>query len=338
MNPRRLFFLPLVCAGLAALAPRPCVAQGYDPLPSWNPTPTRDILIEFVERVTLPGPDHVEPADRVAVFDLDGTLICENPDYLTTLVTHAHLQDRLASDPTRAEHPVYRAIRDHDDAYLRKNYKEVHLEAFADQSHADLHAATARLMETQQHPVFHRPYREMVYQPMLELVRYLQTNDFKVYVVSASMQEFIRAFSEPVLGIPRENVVGSAVAFSVEKNGRVVRRRAWLEPYSLDEGKAVRILERIGRAPILACGNGNGDVDMLRLAASNPLPHLSLVLDHDDRERDMYDRKPFLLKIAESETWPIIKVSTDFRSVFPPKPADLAVPPPKPTPEPAAAR
>lgn len=242
MNSLPVPFLSIVGATLGVMAPLLC-AQAYDPLPSWNPTETRAALINFVERVTLPGPDYVEPADRVAVFDLDGTLVCENPDYLTTLVSYAKLEERLAADPALAERPVYRAIRDKDAAFLRKNFKDAHLEAFSDLSHAELHAFVSQYLDTQEHPVFHRPYREMVYEPMLELVRYLQTNDFKVYVVSASMQEFIRAFSEPVLGIPRENVIGSAVAFSVQRDGKTVLRRAWMEPYALDEGKAIRILE-----------------------------------------------------------------------------------------------
>jgi phosphoserine phosphatase len=211
-----------------------------------------------------------------------------------------------------------------DTTFLRRNFRDVHLEAFAGLSHEEMHDFILDYIHTERHPVFGLLHRDMVYVPMLELVRYLEEHQFEVYVVSASMQEFVRAIGEPMLGIPPQRVIGSAVAFDIERREgaiRSVRRQEWFEPYNLREGKSIRILERIGRRPILAFGNGDGDVDMLRLAALNPMPSLALVLDHNDDERDMFDRKPYLLRVAESGGWPVVRVREDFRVVFPGNPA-----------------
>ena len=297
-----------------------------DPLPNWNDTPNRALVLDFVARVTQPGPDFVEPAERIAVFDLDGTLICERPNYLTTLLSHAMLRERLAADPSLAERPVYRALIEEDATFLRRNFRDVHLEAFAGLSHEEMHAFILEYINSERHPVFGLLHREMVYVPMVELVRYLEQHQFEVYVVSASMQEFVRAIGEPMLGIPPQRVIGSAVAFDIERREgkiRSVRRQEWFEPYNLREGKSIRILERIGRRPIFAFGNGNGDIDMLRLAALNPLPSLALVLNHDDDERGMFDRKPYLLRVAEGQGWPIIGVREDFRVVYPGNPQKI---------------
>lgn len=305
--------LLVLAAGMAATP-----ASAIEPLPSWNEEGTRSALLAFVESVARPGrASFVSEPDRIAVFDLDGTLLCEKPNYLGSLVAYARLREKADADPGLLEQPLYRAAHEHDETYLKRHYRDVYLESFKGETHAAYQAFAWNFMTRERHPRFGQPYSALFFAPMKELVGYLQEHAFRVFVVSTSNQEFIRSFSERCLGVPAEHVIGSMVAVEPgEQPGTFLRQAAWLPPYNADRGKALRIRERIGRRPVFACGNGNGDLAMLELADANPLPHLVTVIDHDDPEREYEYHRERLLKAAEQKGWPVISMQRDFREVF----------------------
>jgi len=318
---RRFILVVLLSALRSAAADGETASENGPTLRYWNRTATTQRILSFVEKVTNEkSGQFVKPSERIAVFDLDGTLLSEKPYYIASLIAEKRLREKLDAQPALLEEPLYRAVRGKDRNYLGRHYREAHLEAFKGWAQSDTVNYVRAFMARHRHPRFDRPYREMVYAPMRSLVDYLRAHAFRVYVVSTSPQEFIRAFAEEHLHVSRAHVIGSAVAFTFEPESDPPRfRRAgqWFEPYNAGAGKAVRIRERTGRRPILACGNGVGDVEMLRLTASGTGPRLVMVVDHDDPDRDAAYRNPYLLRVAEGEGWTIVSVKRDYAIVFP---------------------
>ena len=294
--------------------------QGY--LLSWSDGIAKDKIVSFVESVTTPFSNKFVPKDlRRAFFDMDGTLLCEKPNYLEVVVSEYRLVEKLNKDKSLMQKDIYKAAYENDTEFLHKNVKDVIAEAFAGETLQFYLDYCKKFLLKQKHPRFSRAYIELFYTPMLELIDYLQDHGFKVYVVSTSQQEFIRSISEKILKLPHDQIIGTMVGFSLanlEKNepSIFIRNRDYFEPYNADEAKVIRMRERGVMPSIFAFGNSMGDYAMLDATADSGLPNLVCILDHDDPDREYEYHKPDLLEIANKREWNIVSMKRDFRAVF----------------------
>ncbi|MGB8330990.1 MAG: HAD family hydrolase, partial [Polyangiales bacterium] len=275
-------------------------ARGFvDPLPSWNETPTKAQITEFVRSVTDPdGPAFVAPEARIATFDNDGTLWVEQPMYAEMAFAIHRVKDLVHVHPEwKTQEPFRAVIEDDEDALMAAGMHGV-LEIIV-ASHTGMTATLFDSIATEwvreaRHPKFGELYTELAYQPQIELLRYLEANGFKTFVVSGGSAEFIRTFTEQVYGIPRERVVGSSIEtrYEVLAGKPSLLRRPEISFVDDKAGKPVGIYQHIGRAPILAFGNSDGDLEMLQWTTGGGGPRLGLILHHDDAKREYaYDRE-----------------------------------------------
>ncbi|QGY31648.1 HAD family hydrolase [Pantoea cypripedii] len=307
-------------------------AHAATDLPSWNNSSAREKIIAFVQKVTHEGDaGYVKPEERIAVFDNDGTLWTEQPAYVQLV----YLIDRIKT--LAPQHPEWK------DKQPFKGILENDLHAVAATGNQGLmaieHAADAGMttdayqanvlhwLAAARDPRFKRPYTELVYQPMLELLNYLRANGFKTYIVSGGGADFMRPWTEKVYGIPPEQVIGSTdnITFEQDKQGhpQLIKQGA-INFIDDGENKPVAIHRYIGRMPILAFGNSDGDLPMLQYVSSGPGSRLVLYLHHDDADREYaYDRKSSFGKLdkgldeARAKGWPVVSMKTDWKVVFP---------------------
>jgi phosphoserine phosphatase len=307
------------------------MAIDSDPLPSWNEGAAKSQIIEFVNRVnTENSVDYVPPSERIAVFDNDGTLWSEKPFYFQGFFLIDRLKVMAKDHPEwRSEQP-YRAILERDREAIA-GFTEQDIARLVAVTHSgmtveEFETLSIDWLKNAKHPRFNRPFTEIVYQPQLELLDYLRANDFKIFIVSGGGIEFIRAFSESVYGIPPERVIGSSVKTRFEeRDGRsVLVKLPELGSYDDKEGKPVNINLHIGRRPILAFGNSDGDLAMLQYTADNRRSSLMLILHHDDEIREWaYDRDSKIGRLdkawdeAKRRDWTIVSMKRDFQRVYP---------------------
>jgi hypothetical protein len=305
-------------------------AHADDPLKSWQEGPAKSAIIDFVGKVTKTGDaSFVAPVDRIAVFDNDGTLWCEQPLY----VQLAFVLDRLKT--LAPSHPDWRQKEPFKSA-LEGNLKAV--AAGGEGALAQLLAATHAGMSTDafskivtdwlataRHPKFHRPYTELVYQPMLELLAYLRANGFRTYIASGGGVDFMRPWAERVYGIPPDQVIGSSIKLSYELiNGTpTLMRDAAIDFIDDKQGKPIGIYKALGKKPIAAFGNSDGDFQMLDWVTSGPGARLGMIVHHTDDIREYaYDRKSSMgrldkaLDAAPSHHWILINMKQDWKEVF----------------------
>ncbi len=303
-----------------------------DPLPSWNEGPARRAILEFVGRVTREGgPDFVAVPDRVAVFDNDGTLWCEKPTYTQAIFVRDRILAMADEHPEWRQQQPFKAVLDADrDELARLGMKQI-VELIA-ATHGGMTADDFQLLvrdwfATARHPRFDRPFTECVYQPMLELLAYLRQAGFKTFIVSGGGVDFMRGWTERVYGIPPEKVVGSLIKLKYEeRDGRpVVVRLPEIEFVDDGPGKPVGIARFIGRKPIAAFGNSDGDYEMLRYVTAGGGPRLGLIIHHTDAGREYaYDRQSAVGRLsraldeAPARGWSVVDMKSDWRSVFPP--------------------
>jgi phosphoserine phosphatase len=301
-----------------------------DPLSLWNQTATRQAILGFVAAVATPGsPDFVPPAERIATFDNDGTLWCEKPGYIQLFFALQRLKEQAAADPALLAQPAYKAAVAGDLAYFDSLYPgnltelmKLVYDTHAGMTQAEFEAQAFAFLSQAVHPRYGRPFRQLTYQPMIELIRYLEANDFKVFIASAGGMSFVRTVSEEIYGIPREQVIGSNVAYETRLTdaGPVLFRKPGLvDPISDGPGKPVNIELHIGRKPILAAGNADGDIHMLWYSQTSPHRSLQLLLRHDDREREYaYNAgAEKAQQLAAMHNWQVISMQEDFLQVFP---------------------
>lgn len=316
----RSFLTALVLSVLAS----PVLA---DPLPSWAETETKSAIIAFVESVTDPAsPDYVTPADRIATFDNDGNLWAEKPVYFQLIYALDRLRARAEADPSILTSDVLKAAAEGDIATIAESGIEGLLEVVA-VSHAaisvdDFQADVQDWMESARHPSTGRRYDAMIYQPMLELLRYLRDEGFQTWIVSGGGVHFIRAFAAETYNIPTEQVIGTT-APSEYKDGTVMKLPG-IDFVDDKEGKPVGIDSRIGKRPIFASGNSDGDFAMLEYATSGDGPGFGLLLHHTDADREFaYDRDGHIgvlnrgLDEGPGRGWVIIDMARDWEQVFP---------------------
>lgn len=320
--------LAAVFFGLATLA----TAQAADPLPSWNDGKSKQSIIEFVEAVTTHGsPDFVPAPERIATFDNDGNLWAEQPMYFQLFFAVDRIKELAPQHPQwKTEEPFASILKGDMKGALAggmKSVGEIVMASHAGMTTEEFEEIVTDWVANARHPVTKRPYTEMVYQPMLELLDYLRANDFKTFIVSGGGIEFMRPWTESVYGIPPEQVVGSSIKteFAMQDGNPVLVRLPELNFVDDKEGKPVGINSHIGRRPILASGNSDGDLQMLQYTAAGDGPSLMLYLHHTDAEREWaYDRDSSIGKLdkgldeAQERGWTVIDMKQDWKVIYPP--------------------
>ncbi|MEA3126587.1 MAG: hypothetical protein QOD67_3606 [Caballeronia sp.] len=299
-------------------------------LPSWRDGPAKQTITKFVGDVTREGSaSFVAPAERIAVFDNDGTLWSEQPLYFQFLFMLDQVKAAAPSHPEWNSNPAFKALVAHDYPALASHEKELlQLVAVANSGMSvDQYDKTIRdWLATARHPKFKRPYTELVYQPQLELLAYLRANGFKTFIVSGGTIEFMRPWAGKVYGIPPEQVIGSSQAVKYElRNGQpTLTRLPKIDFVDDGPGKPVGIYRNIGRKPILAFGNSDGDLQMLQYTASGSGPHLALLVHHDDAVREFaYDRQSKVGKLdkawdeAVTDGWTVVSMKDDWQTIYP---------------------
>lgn len=306
-----------------------------DQLLSWRDGPAKREIVEFVRRVGgKAGADAVPVEERVAVFDNDGTLWCEKPMPIQLDFILGRLVEMTEADPELCSRQPWKAAaeRDYDwfAALLAQHYagddRNVKtlaagiLAAFAGVTVEDFEVQSDAFLRNTQHPTLGRGYLQCGYSPMVELLAYLQSNGFSNYIASGGGRDFMRPISFELYGIPRERVIGSTVALayvSDERGGKVIHKP---EIDYLDDGpeKPVRIWSRIGRRPLLAAGNSNGDLPMLHFTQQDAKPSLRMLVLHDDAEREFAYTAGAekALEQANADDWTVVSIKNDWASVF----------------------
>jgi phosphoserine phosphatase len=301
-----------------------------DPLPSWNDTAAKAAILAFVERVTKEGsPDFVPPAQRIAVFDNDGTLWAEQPLYFQLLFAADRVKELAPQHPEwREKEPFASVLKGDLKAALAGGEKallELVMATHAGLTTDEFAAIAGKWIATAKHPKSGRLFTEMVYQPMLELLSWLRERGFKTFLVSGGGVEFMRPWVERVYGVPPEQVIGSSIQTKYEvRDGKPVLVRLPQVDFVDDKaGKPVGIARHIGRRPILAFGNSDGDFEMLEWTTSGPGATLGLIVHHDDAEREFaYDRDSHVGRLARGldegpkRGWTIVSMKRDWRTVF----------------------
>ena len=311
------------------VAAMPAAAQ--DPLPSWNDGASKQAIIAFVGRVTRAGtPDFVPVPQRIATFDNDGTLWVEQPLYTQFEFAIDRLKLQAAAHPewkntepfaSLIDGNVERALAGGEDAVVK-----VLAATHAGMTTESFERIAREWLKTKRDARFKRPYSTLVYQPMLELLNYLRANGFKTFIVSGGGVEFMRAFAEEAYGIPPEQVIGSSGRLKYQLRGDVpeVLKLPAVDMINEREGKVISIQQAIGRRPIAAFGNSDGDLQMLEWTAAGKGARLALLVHHDDAAREWaYDRGSKIggldkaLDVATAKKWVIVSMKNDWNAILP---------------------
>src|SRR5829696_8944230 len=331
-SPDRRTTLKMMLATTAVgLGSIPAHAQS-DPLPSWNEGATKQAITAFVGRVTTQGgPDFVPVDQRIATFDNDGTLWVEQPMYVQLAFVLDRVRALAPLHPEWKDKQPFKAVLDGDLKAVAESGERGLVELVA-VTHAGMTtdeflAIVADWLAKARDPRFKRPYTELIYQPMLELLAYLRANDFKTFIVSGGGIEFMRAWTERVYGIPPEQVVGSSFLTRFERRPdgtTVLLREPTIDFIDDGPGKPVGINRFIGRRPILAFGNSDGDQQMLEWTRAGVGPRFVAIVHHTDREREWaYDRQSHIGKLdkaldeAIAKRWTVIDMKRDWRTIYP---------------------
>jgi phosphoserine phosphatase len=307
-------------------------AGAKDSLPSWNKGPAKQAIVEFVAAVTdEKGKDYVEPGDRIAVFDNDGTLWVEYPMYTQVLFAFDLVKRLAPKHPEWKTTQPFKALLAGDMKTVgesgMKGLMKILMATHSGMSAAEFEDTVTGWLKTKKQDKFKRLYTELVYQPQLELLAYLRANGFKTFIVSGGGIAFMRSFSEKTYGIPTEQVVGSSVVTTFEENygdPKLVRQPK-LNFLNDKAGKPVGIYQHIGRRPILAFGNSDSDMQMIEYTMDADGRRLGLFVHHTDADREYaYDRKSHVgtldkvLDKAGITGWIIVDMKKDWNKIFPP--------------------
>jgi phosphoglycolate phosphatase-like HAD superfamily hydrolase len=327
---RRTLLTALVGLGLADWAAHDARAQ-TDPLPSWNDGAVKKSITDFVIRVTTQGTvDFVLPAERIATFDNDGTLWSEQPVYFQLQFALDRIKAMSPQHPEWKTQQPFKAVLEKDMKALaasgEKGLLQIVAATHAGMTTEEFGQIVLEWVATARHPRFNRPYTDLIYQPMLELLAYLRANGFKTFIVSGGGIEFMRPWVEKVYGIPPEQVVGSSgvTKFRMGKDGKpVLMKDAKVEFIDDGPGKPVGINRFIGRRPILAFGNSDGDLQMLQWTAAGAGARFMGVVHHTDPEREWaYDRKSHIGKLdkaldeALAKSWTVMDMKRDWKAIY----------------------
>jgi phosphoserine phosphatase len=319
------FFFCAVILSLGSLAN----AQA-DPLPSWNDSASRRAIVEFVGKVTQEGsPNYVPVSERIATFDNDGTLWAEQPMYFQAFFIVDRIKALAQKHPEwKTQEPFASVLKGDMKSALAGGEKallEMAMATHAGMSTEEFEQIVKDWIATAQHPKTGRPFTEMIYQPMRELLAYLRANGFKTYIVSGGGIEFMRPWTERVYGVPPEQVIGSSIKTKYEvRDGKpALVRLPEINFIDDKEGKPVAINQHIGRRPIAAFGNSDGDLQMLQWTTAGAGSRFALIVHHTDAEREWsYDRKSHIgqldksLDEAQARGWTVVDMKHDWKTVF----------------------
>lgn len=299
-------------------------------LPSWNEGASKQQIIDFVKDVTNPKSDNfIEVPDRIATFDNDGTLWSEHPLYFQFYFALDRVNKMAANHPEWKTQQPFKAVLENDMKTLmaqgEKGILQIVIETHAGTTTDEFEQLVTEWIATAKHPTKDKLFTELVYQPMLELLDYLRDNDFKIFIVSGGGIEFMRPWSEQVYGIPRDQVVGSSIKTKYDYNdgNPVITRLAELDLLDDKDGKPIGINRYIGRKPVFACGNSDGDLQMLKWANANDKKSFKLYVHHTDSVREWaYDRKSHIgtldkgLDEATEKSWTIVDMAKDWKVIY----------------------
>jgi phosphoglycolate phosphatase-like HAD superfamily hydrolase len=322
----------LICLIVLCSAAAPAWAQP-SALPSWNDGPAKKSIVDFVARVTKEGgQDFVPPAERIAVFDNDGTLWCEQPIYFQIAFAIDRVKALAPEHPEWKEKEPFAFVLKGDMKGLaavgEKGLLEIVAATHAGLTVGEFEQTVKDWLATARHPRFQRPYNECIYQPMVELLAYLRASGFKTFIVSGGGIEFMRPWTEKAYGIPPEQVVGSSGVVKFELRGGLplLLKEPKVEFIDDGPGKPVGINRFIGRHPIMAFGNSDGDLQMLQYTTMRDGPRFGLIVHHTDAEREYaYDRLSPVGRLdkaldeAAARGWTVVNIKSDWKTVFPPK-------------------
>ena len=319
------YAISLSLAGLASTA-------SADSLTSWNDGPAKQSIIDFVEAVTTEGsPDFVPEAERIATFDNDGCLWSEQPAYFQLFFAIDRVRELAHNHPEWKTTQPFQAVLEGDMEALvaagEKGILELVMATHAGMTTDEFEQIVRNWLDTARHPRFNRPFDELTYQPMIELLEYLRANGFKTFIVSGGGISMIRVFAEEAYGIPPEQVIGSSVRskFEMRDGIPVVIRLPEIDFIDDKEGKPVGIARHIGRRPIAAFGNSDGDLQMLQWTKAGDGRRFAMLVHHTDAEREWaYDRDSHIgqldkaLDVAREEGWTVVDMARDWNTVYAP--------------------
>jgi phosphoglycolate phosphatase-like HAD superfamily hydrolase len=327
----RGIILPAAAISATLLASGASLQGQDDPLPSWNDTAPKKAIVAFVEKVTKEGsPDFVPLSERIATFDNDGTLWAEQPIYFQFAFAIDRVKTLAPQHPEWKKQQPFAAVLSGDKEALvasgQKGLMQIMAVSHSGMSTEEFAKLVAQWFATARHPRFNRPYTDLVYQPMLELLAYLRANGFKTFVVSGGGVEFMRVFTDKSYGIPPEQIVGSSAVtkYQFAANGKPeLLREAKVLFIDDGPGKAEGINTFIGRRPIFAFGNSDGDQQMLEWTAAGNGSRFMGLVHHTDADREWaYDRKSHIGKLdkaldeANAKGWTVVSMKDDWKRVF----------------------
>jgi phosphoglycolate phosphatase-like HAD superfamily hydrolase len=306
-------------------------ARAADPLPSWNGGKAKQAIVGFVAKVTKKGsPEFVPPGERIATFDNDGTLWAEHPMYFQFLFAIDRVKALAPQHPEWKDKEPFASLLKGDLigalAGGEKGLMEVMVATHSGLTTEEFERVVKDWLATAKHPKSGRPYTAMVYQPMLELLTYLRANSFKTFIVSGGGIEFMRAFAEKTYGIPPEQVIGSSgkLKFELREGKPVLVKLPAIDFVDDKEDKPVAIQKFIGRRPIAAFGNSDGDLQMLQWTAAGTGARFCVYVHHDDAQREWaYDRQSSIGRLdkgldeARAKSWTIVSMKDDWKTIFP---------------------
>ena len=307
------------------------VDEIVDPLPSWNDGSTKEAILSYIKDITnTESPNFIPISERIATFDNDGNLWSEQPAYFQLFFAMDRIKALAPEHPEWKTTQPYQSVLENDMKTLM-SYGEHGLMEIVMASHAgntvdEFEQIVKDWLATAKHPRFDRPYTDLVYQPMLELLQYLRANEFKTFIVSGGGIEFMRPWVEGVYGIPKDQVVGSSIKteFVMVDGTPQIKRLPALDFIDDKEGKPIGIHKFIGRKPVFASGNSDGDLQMLQWADSNTYPSFQLYLHHTDADREWaYDRESSIGRLdkgldeANAKGWTVIDMKNDWKVIYP---------------------
>jgi hypothetical protein len=327
--------IPILLAILCLYACTPSREQQEtiqtDPLPSWNEGNTKQAIIDYVMDVTNEESENFIPvSDRIATFDNDGNLWSEQPMYFQLLFAMDRIKVLAPEHPEWKTQQPFKAVLDNDMKELSKygvpGILELVMGSHAGMTTEEFEAIVKDWLATARHPRFDRPFTDLVYQPMLELLQYLRDHDFKTFIVSGGGIEFMRPWVEEIYGIPPDQVVGSSIKteFDYNNGNPVIKRLPEMDFIDDKEGKPIGIHKFIGKKPVFASGNSDGDLQMMQWTASNEHKSFLLYLHHTDGDREWaYDRESHIGRLdkgldeAKEKGWTVIDMKEDWKIIYP---------------------
>jgi phosphoserine phosphatase len=329
MKTKKLFIL-LATIGFLGFGFSPSKAQdnilNSDPLSEWNEGPSKTSILTLIETITdKTNPKFLAVKDRVAVFDMDGTILIEKPNFVLFDFIMRIMQEQIDSNPALKQKQPYKAIHEQDWAYFETldmqgddGLYSILLDATDGYTEDQYREAVLKYFSEVTDKRYQKPYNQLIYAPMLQLIKFLQHHQFEVYIVSGSDVQFTRAFCEEAANIPARNAIGTTVLtnwIETDTGSYFIRVHKFVEPINDEAGKPVNILNKIGKVPVLAVGNSSGDYHMLEYSKNAPVS-LQMIVNHDDAAREYVYDTDKMKTLCRENGWQEISMKNDFKVIF----------------------